>query len=75
MRQWTVPVVKTVKAKPMTDGRGCYMDVFITTTDDGALFQLPDYIWYDNYPDCDGESDRWDTKIIGIMDEVRYPAD
>lgn len=65
---------QTVNAKPMTDGRGCYMDVFITTTDDGALFQLPDYIWYDNYPDCDGESDRWDTKIIGISDEVRYPA-
>lgn len=68
-------VVKTVKAKPMTGGRSCYMDVFITTTDDGALFRLPDYIWYDNYPDCDGESDRWDTKIIGIMDEIRYPAD
>ena len=65
---------QTVKARPMTDGRSCYMDVFITTTDNGALFQLPDYIWYDNYPDCDGESDRWDTKLIGIADEVRYPA-
>ena len=64
----------TVRAKPMTDGRGCYMDVFITTTDDGAIFRLPDYIWYDNYPDCDGESDRWDTKIIGTADEVRYPV-
>ena len=57
----------------MDSGRGCYMDVLITTTDDMLIFQLPEYEWIDNYPNCDGESDRWDTKIIGIRDEIRYP--
>ena len=64
--------LETVKAKPMQDGRGCYMDIFITTDGDRVIFRLPDYIWYDNYPDCDGESDRWDTKIIGTNDEIVY---
>lgn len=67
-------VLHTAEARRMTGGRSCYMDVFITTTEGGAIFRLPDYVWYDNYPDCDGESDRWDTRIIGTADEVRYPA-
>ena len=63
-----------VTAKPMDSGRGCYMDVMITTTEDGAVFQLPEYDWIDHYPNCDGESDRWDASIIGIRDEIRYPV-
>ena len=66
--------LETVKAKPMTSGRGCYMDVLISTTEDEVIFQLPDYEWIDHYPNCDGESDRWDTRIIGINDEIRYPV-
>ena len=65
--------IKKVTCKKMSGGRGCYMDVFITTTDSEVIFQLPDYIWYDSYPYCDGESDRWDTKIIGISDTLHYP--
>ena len=64
--------LKTVKAKPMTSGRGCYVDVLITTAEDSVIFKLPDYEWTDHYPYCDGESDRWDAKIIGVNDEVRY---
>ena len=64
--------LETVEAKPMRDGRGCYMDVFVTTEENRVIFRLPDYIWYDSYPDCDGESDRWDTKIIGTSDEIIY---
>ena len=64
--------LETLKAKPMSDGRGCYMDVLITTDGDRVIFRLPDYIWYDSYPDCDGESDRWDAKIIGTNDEIVY---
>ncbi len=64
--------IETIKTKPMKSGRHCYMDVLITTTDDGVLFRLPDYSWTDNYPYCDGESDRWDAEIIGINDEVFY---
>lgn len=65
--------IETIKAKSMTGGRGCYMDILITTTEDGVIFRLPDYSWWDHYPDCDGESDRWDADIIGINDEVVYP--
>jgi len=64
--------IEMIKAKRMRSGRGCYMDVLITTTDDGVLFKLPDYSWIDHYPDCDGESDRWDAKIIGTNDEIFY---
>lgn len=65
--------LKTIKAKPMNSGRGCYMDVLITTTKDMFIFQLPEYEWIDHYPNCDSESDRWGTRIIGIRDEIRYP--
>lgn len=66
--------IETIKAKRMLDGRERYMDVFISTTEDGVTFKLPDYQWTDYYPHCDGESDRWDGKVIGILDEVHYPA-
>lgn len=65
--------LKTVSAKPMDSGRGCYMDVMITRAGDTLSFQLPEYKWIDHYPNCDGESDRWDAGIIGIRDEIRYP--
>ena len=64
----------SVKAKPMTSGRGCYMDVQITTDGDQVIFRLPEYDWIDHYPDCDGESDRWDARIIGVRDTVCYPC-
>ena len=63
-----------IQARPMDSGRGCYMDVLISTTEDGAIFRLPEYEWIDHYPHCDGESDRWDARIIGIRDEVRFPG-
>lgn len=66
--------IETVKAKPMESGRGCYMDVLITTTEEGVHFKLPDYQWIDHYPHCDGESDRWSTRIIGTNDEIFYRA-
>ena len=56
----------------MDSGRGCYMDVLISNTNNKVTFQLPDYDWIDHYPNCDGESDRWDAKIVGINDEVVF---
>ena len=52
-----------IQARPMDSGRGCYMDILITTTEDGIRFQFPEYTWTDHYPHCDGESDRWDRYI------------
>ena len=65
---------QVVKAQPMRSGRGCYMDIFITTTDSELIFRLPEYDWWDNYPHCDGESDRWDATVTGTRDEVRFPV-
>lgn len=64
--------IECIQGKSMDTGRRCYMDVIITTTDDEVIFQLPEYEWTDNYPHCDGESDRWDARIIGIRDQIRY---
>ena len=65
-------LIKEIKAKSMDSGRGCYMDVLISNTNNKVTFQLPDYDWIDHYPNCDGESDRWDAKIVGINDEVVF---
>ena len=66
--------MSTIRLKPMETGRGCYMDVIITETEHSVLFQLPEYKWVDHYPNCDGESDRWDTEIVGFSDALTYPA-
>jgi len=63
----------TLPAKPMDTGRGCYMDILITITENAVRFRFPEYTWTDHYPHCDGESDRWDAEITGIRDEVVYP--
>jgi len=63
----------SAKAKPMHGGRGCYMDILLTTDGNRVIFRLPEYSWWDNFPHCDGESDRWDADIIGIRDEVVFP--
>ena len=67
-------LLSTHKARPMTDGRGCYMDVTVTTEPDGIRFRLPEYDWCDHFPHCDGESDRWSATITGIREEVFLPA-
>ena len=66
--------LETVKAKPMTTGRECYMDITITTEENGVRFSLPEYTWRDHFPNCDGESDRWSARITGIRDEIFYPT-
>ena len=63
---------RTVKAKPMRGGRGCYMDIYVTTGET-LRFRLPEYDWWDNYPNCDGESDRWDATVTGTRDEIIWP--
>ena len=65
---------RTVEAKPMRGGRDCYMDIFITTAEKELVFRLPEYSWWDHYPDCDGESDRWDADVTGTRDEIRWPV-
>ena len=47
-------------------GRGLFEDVRCRGEEDLVELQFPIYEWIDNYPNCDGEHDRWDTRIIGF---------
>jgi len=46
-------------------GREVYQDVHCNVEDNFIIIKFPIYEWIDNYPHCDGEYDRWDTRIIG----------
>lgn len=51
---------------PVKDsGKGLYMDVACRSENDRIELRFPIYEWIDNYPNCDGEHDRWDTRIVG----------
>ena len=50
---------------PSADGpRGKYVEAYCTVEDDKIKIRFPIFEWYDNYPHCDGEYDRWDP--IGV---------
>lgn len=53
----TLPVV--------TGGRGIYPSVCLGAQGGKVSLQLTVCRWIDNYPHCDGESDRWDWEKIG----------
>lgn len=52
------------------DGRELFMHVRCSVSDDSVILGFPVYSWTDNYPHCDGESDRWDADIIGYNDLI-----
>ncbi len=47
------------------DGRGVYEEVNCEVKDNTITLKFPIVAWIDNYPYCDGEYDRWDTRTIG----------
>ncbi len=54
------------KTAPKNDGgREVYEEVCCCVFDDTLSVKFPIYKWVDNYPNCDGEHDRWDTVKIG----------
>lgn len=57
-------VVARAVLPEVTDGKGVY-DMLESVLTDGVLeLRFPVYQWIDNYPHCDGEHDRWDTRLI-----------
>ena len=46
-------------------GRGLYEEISCQVENNLLKLQFPIYEWIDNYPNCDGEYDRWDTRKIG----------
>ena len=51
---------------PKNDGgREVYEEVSCQVVENEIILKFPIYEWIDNYPNCDGEHDRWDTRKIG----------
>lgn len=46
-------------------GREVYEEACCEVIDNTIVVKFPIYKWIDNYPNCDGEHDRWDTIKIG----------
>jgi len=59
-------LIKTESLPEQTGGKEVYMQVVCDVVDDKISLEFPVYEWIDNYPNCDGEHDRWDTKTIAI---------
>jgi len=54
------------KVPPVDNGKGVYEDIGCQAGDHTIELQFPIYEWIDHYPNCDGEHDRWDTKVVGF---------
>lgn len=44
---------------------GQYGTVWCKVQDNKIIVRLPIYTWYDDYPHCDGEYDRWSRCTVG----------
>ena len=53
------------KAEAQTGGREVYEEVVCEADENSLILRFPVVKWIDNYPNCDGEHDRWDSVIIG----------
>lgn len=46
-------------------GREVYETVLCGVSEGVLVLKFPVVEWIDNYPHCDGEHDRWDSRVIG----------
>ncbi len=54
------------KVPAVESGKEVYVEVCCQVKENLLILKFPIYQWIDNYPNCDGEHDRWDTKIVGF---------
>ena len=54
------------------DGHGKYEAAYCNVDGDTIKIRFPIYEWYDNYPNCDGEHDRWDCRVVGYTKPIAY---
>lgn len=52
-------------------GKAVYESVVLKADGDVITISFPVCEWIDNYPNCDGEHDRWDSRIIDYLD-IRF---
>ena len=58
-------VIASISIPEQTGGKQVYTELMCSVEADFILLKFPIVEWIDNYPHCDGEYDRWDSKIIG----------
>lgn len=58
-------LIAELRVDKQSGGREVYETVLCGVSDGSLVLQFPIVEWIDNYPNCDGEHDRWDSKIIG----------
>ena len=58
-------LVSTQSVDAVESGREVYEQVKIQIAQGKIIIGFVVCEWIDRYPHCDGEHDRWDTKIIG----------
>ena len=58
-------VLASYELPKITEGTGTYNNVICDAKDDKVILSFPIVEWIDNYPHCDGEYDRWDTRTVG----------
>ena len=56
-------------------GKEKYDHMLCKVRDGKLLFRFPIIEWIDNYPHCDGEHDRWDSKVIGYHTVTYTPTE
>lgn len=59
-------LIASAKAPEVDNGKGKYVEIGLDAGSGFVQLKFPIYEWIDNYPNCDGEHDRWDTRIVGF---------
>lgn len=58
-------LLKSVTVPQEKEGKEVYTEVVCTVESGAVLLKFPIVQWIDNYPHCDGEHDRWDSRTVG----------
>ena len=58
-------LLASADAPSVDSGREVYEEVSCEVVGNTIIIGFPIVKWIDNYPNCDGEHDRWDSVIIG----------
>lgn len=61
----TENAVASINLPKQAGGKEKYTEVLCGVENSVIKLKFPIVEWIDNYPNCDGEHDRWDTKTIG----------
>ena len=61
-------LLTSADAQAVDSGKGVYESVVLKVSGNVITVSFPVCEWIDNYPHCDGEHDRWDSRVIGYND-------